>query len=323
MYPLWNVRSDVFNELTPERIAKVVPLRNALAEHGLKIRIGSNGDFTTPAEHGPEMETLGGAETENNLRNLQSYLNNMRNFVSYANRAHFSAGIEPFVQSTNRSVQSALRNTSATISSMLSFMKNFMGRDVKNPVRGLELLNGSIDYGRDPELIYTDDETGTVHTLQTLGENQSWVTWSTHLEDTPLLRRYLRYIDFLASRFGIRLVYCPNSVRNLENGIPAVLPSWHTVNGAVVRQVHSDYRFLYVTLAFDYTMFSGLTVLETEVQPGQRPRAAMQMDYAPIFLDNLAAIVKVCNTLGGFAACKIYYKDYRNSVRSSQAAPSS
>lgn len=320
---LWE-NSSLLHNGTKEENANAIPLIQAIHQHGLKVRPNSDGTFQIADSIDSMTGILGGAETDNNLRNMQNMLNGMRNAMLYIHRAAFKHAITPYVQDGNRSVESAMRNMPTGIGHMLTFMKNFMGKDVKNPLRFFEIAQGSSDYGQDPELVYTDEQTGTYHTLQELGENQAWTTWSTYLEDTPSVRRYIRYVDFLARRFGIRVVYCPKEFNHLDELSTPARPTW-TRNGVrMERQVQSNrYKVLFLSLAFDFNMFRELTVVETTVQPGQRMRAANTMDYSPIFVDNLNSIAKVIITLGGFTACKIYYKDFRASTRSSQAAQSS
>lgn len=298
---------------------------NALVEaihtNGLGLRLNLDGSFET-VDSATMTDTLGGAETDNNLRILSNYFNQLRNLAIVITRNQFRENVADYVQSGNRSVESALRNLQNGIPNMLEFLRNFTGKDIKLPVKYLWQAQGQTDYGQDPELTYSDVETGTYHTLQELGTNQMVKTWSTYLEDTPSLRRYLRYVDSLARQFGMRVVYCPKQFQHIEEltNVPA-RPNWRNDGNRVVRQVQANrFSVLYVSLSFNYEMFADLTTVETEVQPGQRRRTGDTMDYAPIFVDNLAAIVKVLTTIGSFAACKIYYKDYRNSVRSSQAA---
>jgi len=320
-YPLWNSNTTVFHELTPERLTSAVELKDLIHTEGLKARIASDGSLAVTQDLSTEIDALGGAETEANLRQLQQWMNNMRNLMTYTVRAQFAAGIAPFVQSGNRSVESGLRNLNLGVPNMLGFIRGFMGKDIKHPVKFLGLSASTTDHGRDPDFLYTDEQTGTYHTLQTLGENQAWPVWSTYLEDTPSLRRYIRYVDHLAKRYGMRFVYCPKQFNHMDElGVPA-RPEWIQQHGQVVRRVQSTrYAVLFVSLAFDYDTFKDLTVLEVESQPGQRPRQAAQMDYGPIFVDNLPSIARVINTIGAFPPCKIYFKDYRNSARSSQAA---
>jgi hypothetical protein len=323
-YTLWEIGGSILNGVDKELNANAAPLAAAVHEHGLKVKPNTDGTFQLIPDAGSLSNVLGGAETDSNLRTLSNYLAGMRNFATSLTRAAFRHSILNHVQDGNRSVESALRNLNPGIQNMLSFMTAFMGKDVKHPLRFMSSSQNSTDYGYDPELIYSDEETGTYHTLQTLGENQAWNTWSTYLEDTPSVRRYLRYIDSIASRNGIRVVYCPKEFNHLDELSTPVRPTWAMDGERVVRQVRSDrYKLLFVSLTFDYGMFRDLTVIETDVQPGQRARAAGQMDFSPIFVDNLNAIVKVLTTLGSFAAWKIYYKDFRNSARSSQAVQSS
>lgn len=320
-YPIWQINTSVYHELTPERMASAVEFKDLLHVEGLKTRIATDGSLAVTQDLSSEIDTLGGAETEGNLRQLTQYMSNMRNLITYTVRAQFAAGIAPFVQSGNRSVESGLRNLNHGMSHMLTFMKNFMGKDIKSPVKFLALSSSTTDHGQDPELVYTDAETGTYHTLQTLGENQAWQVWSTYLEDTPSLRRYLRYIDHLAKRYGMRVVYCPKQFNHMDELASPARPEWGRNGDLIVRRVQSTrYSVLYVSLAFDYATFRDLTVLESTSQPGQRPRQAAQMDYSAIFVDNLPAVAQVINTIGAFPPCKIYFKDYRNSRRSSPAA---
>jgi hypothetical protein len=323
-YPLWQINSSVYHELSPQRLTDAVALKGFIHTEGLKTRVDSDGSVSVTQDLASVVDILGGAETEGNLRTLQQYLGNMRNLMTYTVRAQFAAGIAPFVQSGNRSVESGLRNLNLGVVHMLQFMKSFVGKDIKSPIRFLPLGSNTVDHGRDPDLIYTEEQTGTYHTLQTLGENQAWAAWSTYLEDTPSLRRYIRYVDFLAQRYGMRLVYCPKQFNHMDELASPARPEWQQQGRSVVRRVQTGrYTVLLVSLAFDYGMFRDLTVVESTSQPGQRPRQASQMDYGPIFVDNLPGITKVINTMGAFPTCKIYYKDYRTSTRSSQAAPSS
>lgn len=322
-HALWE-NSSLMHNSSREESANAISLISAIHEHGLLVRPNPDGTFQLASDIDSAVGSLGGAETDHNLRTLQNWLNAMRNASLYIERAAFRSAILPHVQEGNRSVESALRNMQSGVGHMLNFMLQFMGKDVKHPLRFLMYSSATTDYGQDPNLVYTDEETGTYHTLQALGENQAWATWSTYLEDTPTVRRYIRYVDAIARRSGMRVVYCPKEFNHLEELSTPARPTWARHGAEMVRQVQSDrYKLLYVSLAFDYNVFRDLTVIETEAQPGQRYRQASSMDYSPIFVDNLDGIAKVITTLGSFAACKIYYKDFRNSTRSSQADPSS
>lgn len=317
-YALYEIGGSAFSRNPP---ASANALAEAIHTNGLGLRLNLDGSFET-VDAAAMTDTLGGAETDNNLRVLSNYFSQLRNLAIVITRNQFRENVVDYVQSGNRSVESALRNLQNGIPNMLEFLRNFTGKDIKLPVKYLWQAQGQTDYGQDPELTYSDVETGTYHTLQELGTNQMVKTWSTYLEDTPSLRRYLRYVDSLARQFGMRVVYCPKQFQHIEEltNVPA-RPNWRNDGNRVVRQVQANrFSVLYVSLSFDYEMFADLTTVETEVQPGQRRRTGDTMDYTPIFVDNLAAIVKVLTTIGSFAACKIYYKDYRNSVRSSQAA---
>lgn len=296
-------------------------LVSAIHTYGLGLSVNTDGTFT-PQDPGITIDALGGVESEYGLRSLTSQFNQLRNLATTIVRQQFRQNVQEFVQQGNRSVDSALRNLNFGTHNFLEFLRNFVGKDIKLPVKYLWQSSVSYDHGRDPAMTYTDEQTGTYHTLQDLGRNEAHTGWSTYLEDTPTVRRYLRYVDHVARQSGMRVLYCPKEFNHLEEltTTPA-RPTWNERDGAIVRAVRNQrYKLLYVSLFFDYQMFRDLTIIETTVQPGQRPRQASQMDYGPIFVDNLAGIVKVLTTIGGFAACKIYYKDYRNSVRSSQAA---
>lgn len=320
---LWEC-STLLHNATKEENANAISLAAAIHEHGLLVRPNQDGTYQLATDIDSVVGGIGGAESDQNLRMLASWLNNMRNMTHYLTRGMFRNKILPYVQDGNRSVESALRNLNTGISPALTFITQFVGKDVKHPLRFLPMAAGSTDYGQDPNLVYSEEETGTYHTLQVLGENQAWHTWSTYLEDTPSVRRYLRYVDSLARRSGIRVVYCPKEFNHLEEFSTPVRPTWARHGVEVVRQVHSDrYKLLYVSLAFDYNMFRNLSVIETEVQPGQRSRGANNTDYTAILVDNLDSVAKVILTLGSFAACKIYYKDFRTSMRSSQVDQSS
>jgi hypothetical protein len=317
-YDIHEIDGSIFNVGTP---ASANSLVEAIHANGLGLKINLDGSFT-PSPASVCIDALGGAENDSNLRLLTAQMSQLRNLATYVIRQQFRQNVLEYVQSGNRSVESALRNLCTGVNNMLDFLRNFLGKDIKLPVKYLWMSNTSTDYGREPELIYTEEQTGNYHTLQELGQNQAYAGWSTYLEDTPTLRRYLRFIDSVARQSGMRVLYCPKEFNHPDElaGTPT-RPNWTQQNGAVVRSIRDQrYKALFVSLFFDYTMFRDLTVIETDAQPGQRPRPANQMDYGPIFVDNLASIVKVLTTIGGFAACKIYYKDYRNSARSSQAA---
>lgn len=313
---------DIGGTIYSNGTSDVNALVSAIHTHGLGLSVNIDGTFT-PRDPGVTIDALGGVESDYGLRALTSQLNQLRNLATSIVRQQFRQNVLEYVQQGNRSVDSALRNLSYGTNNMLDFLRNFVGKDIKLPVRYLWQGSTNTDYGRDPELIYTEEQTGNYHTLQDFGSNETQIGWCTYLEDTPTVRRYLRYVDHVARQSGMRVLYCPKEFNHLDEltSTPA-RPSWNNRDGAIVRSVRDQrYKLLFVSLFFDYQMFRHLTVIETTAQPGQRPRQAAQMDYGPIFVDNLAGIVKVLTTIGSFAACKIYYKDYRNSARSSQAAP--
>lgn len=317
-YNIHDIGSSIYGNGTP---ADVNALVAAIHTHGLGLTVNVDGSFT-PCDPSITVDALGGAETDYGLRALTSQINQLRNMATSIVRQQFRQNVQEFVQQGNRSVDSALRNLSYGTNSMLDFLRNFVGKDIKLPVKYLWQSSTQNDHGRDPELVYTEEQTGTYHTLQDLGQNETQNGWSTYLEDTPTVRRYLRFVDHVARQSGMRVLYCPKEFNHLEElTTTPVRPAWNQRDGAVVRAVRDQrYKLLFVSLFFDYQMFRDLTVIETAAQPGQRPRQAINMDYGPIFVDNLAGIVKVLTTIGGFAACKIYYKDYRNFARSLQAA---
>lgn len=321
-YKLWEAGSAIFNGISSERYGVAAEMPALVHEHGLKLTYSNSWEPIIVPDRDAITNILGGAETDRNLQSLSNHISHLRQMAAYATRMHFMHAIQEFVPASNRSVQSAIRNINPGIPHYLLFLCNFLGKDIKSPVRFLSSRSTTNDYGQDPSLTYSEEETGTYHTLQVLGDNQQWITYSGYLEDSPVSRRYIRYIDHLAQRFGMRLVYCPKGFDHLEEISEPTAPTIATQGGAVVRTVRADrYKLLFVSLAFDFSMFRDLTVIETEVQPNQPPRSAREMDYAPIFVDNLAGIVRVLTTLGAFNPCKIYYKDFRNSARSSQAVP--
>ena len=319
MASLWNGCSSIYFESDVHRDERAENLTQALPEHGLGLTIFNDGSYA-PVDVDTLIQSLGGGETTSNLNTLSSWLSAIRNTAAMLTRAQFRHRVRGFVQAENRSVCSALRNLGQNggkmTQNMTDFIVSFVGKDIKHPVRFLKSRSANTDYGRVPELEYSESETGTYHTLQIVGENSAWHTISGYLEDSPLCRRYLRYIDHLASDFGMRLVYCPCGFANLSDiGQPA-RPNFSEVDGAVIRtQRATDHRLLYVSLTFDYSMFRDLTFVETESQPNQQPQAAHEIDYSPIFVDNLPAIITVMKTLGSFAECKLYYKHYRTHAR--------
>lgn len=327
MLPLWNRGSSSFYEPNAEQDERLNNLPSLIAQHGLAVKLGADATHTIVEDHSVLFDQLGGDESASGLSTLSSWISSMRATAAAITRAQFRHKVTPFVQMDNRSVASHLRNMQmdTTVILLLDFLTAFIGKDIKHPLRTLEIKAVQTDYGQDDDLSYSEAETGTYHTLQRLGENSAWRVYSGYLEDSPLIRRYIRYIDFLASRFGMRLVYCPAGVASVDS-IPTqpTRPSWSVVDDRVIRTVRDvQHTFLYVSLTFEYNMFSELTVVESSAQPGQRRADANSMDFTPVFVDNLEGIITVLKTLGSFALCKLYYKDFMTHRRSSPAVQSS
>lgn len=322
MYAFWNPSANGVLPNTVENDARAEEIMQGLSEKGLSQGIGTSGDLVdVPFEE--LISAVGGAETQQNIAVINTWFNQLRNNAMAVMIAQFRHGIRNYVQADNRSVIAALRNITVQSKTMLDFMINFVGKDVKLPLRFHTVELSSADYGMDPEDNYTEAQTGTYHTLQTLGGNQAWRTFGMYTEDSPVLRRYLRFVDFQARRLGIRLVYCPKTVNHLDEIGAPVRPVWRRDGHNVVREIQTgNHAMLYVGLAFDYDAFRTLGVVETEVQPGQVPYSPLDTNFSPIIVSNLHPILCVLNTLGSFALCKIYYKALRTPVRSSPAAQS-
>lgn len=323
MNTLWDIGNAFLSSHNPENNARSEELVNLINTHGLAIQVNTDGYARAEDSLDSLVGLISGAENAVNQHRLTSWLSALRTSAQHITRAQFRHRITPFVQADNRSVQSALRNAETGVYPMLKLIVSLVGRDVKHPLRLHEVSSQDYNYGYREDVTYRESETGNLHTLQSLQNRENVRIRGGYVEDTPASRRYLRYIDFLAQRFGIRVLYCPKDFAHLEEITTPAFPSLSEYDGELTRNIHSDnYHLLYVAIAFDRTMFESLLTIETDVQPGQQPIRSDQIDYAPIFVDNLESIITVITTLGSFAACKIYYKAYRTQERSSPAARS-
>lgn len=323
MHTLWEISGSLFTQHNHESNARSEALIEAINTHGLSIRVSTNGHTRVESDLDSLIGTISGAETASAQHHLTAWLQNLRSTAKDITRAQFRHRMLEHVQSDNRSVNAKLRNTECRVLDMLGTIIGLVGREVKLPIRYHSVRAGSTLYGMSEEVQYSESETGNFHTLQTHGRAEQTNYYGMYVEDTPVSRRYLRYVDFLASRFGIRVLYCPKDFQHIEEICQPSLPTWTVVDDQVVRANHHDnFHLLFVALAFDRQMFESLLTVETEAQPGQTPARDSNVDYTPIFVDNLRAIVTVLTTLGSFAACKIYYKHYRTHARLSPADPS-
>lgn len=319
MYSLWS--SPIVGHLSSSRIeddANIEAILAALVENGLGLQIGANMAMrVVDAEQ--SYSSLGGAENRQNQATTMAWLGQLKNTAEMLVGSQFRNRIREYVQADNRSVQSALRNIPPTdIRQQFDFITKFVGKDIKQPIRYHTILPDTVNYGEDPELIYSEEQTGTFHTLQRIGNAETWRTWGMYIEDTPASRRYIRYVDFKARQAGMRVVYCPKTVNHLDEISNPARPSWDLQGDRVQRSFQDgSIRLLYVALAFDYSVFRGLTTLETTVQPGQTSPDASRVSFSPIFVDNIDYVIRVLSTLGGFSLCKIFYKGFRDSRRSS------
>lgn len=284
-------------------------------------QISSTG-LSAPVEPNAAFGTIGGQETSHNLSTLGQWVNYLNSSAEQITLGLFREALLPHVQADNRSVQAALTRLSRDrIDNLVSLIVNFVNKDIKHPIRTLgtvSLAGASTDHVCNPEIIYTEEQTGTYHTLLQPGNRASSImTWSGYLEDTPLVRRYLRYVDHLASPAGIRVVYCPKVFGAMEDLGSISRPSWNVREGEAVRAVQEGpYKALFVSLAFDYNLFGMLTRVETIVQPDQRFRDCTEMNYGPVVVHYLDSFINVLKQLGAFSTCKIYYKAFRPPVRS-------
>lgn len=319
-------RNMAIQPMDPEdhRAAQVL---ESLGQVGLGTRVNPNGTVHPQSDVDDAFGAISGAETASNLNTLGHWFSYLNTAVDQLNAALFKEKMVPYVQHDNRSVVAAFsRRGGESVNGMLELMMQFVHKDIKHPVRTLLHINGndntiaSADYNHfmDDELVYTEAETGTYHTLLSTAHPADRVrTYSVYLEDTPLVRRYLRYIDSMALRHGVRLVYCPKTFDHLEEIAAATKPTWSVVDDRVIRQHRGTrYRALVVSLAFVYDAFSPLTRVETEVQPNQRAREAQSMNYTPVVTEYLDTFVHVLKQLGAFSVCKIYYKGSRTPARS-------
>lgn len=299
----------------------------ALGQSGLGTRVNAQG-LTAQTDVDDAFAALGGAETSSNLHALNQWFSHLQQSADYLTRGLFKERMIPYIQHDNRSVVAAIGRSSSTdsVNGMLAFIAGYVHKDIKHPIRTLPLQSNNgpsvsvSDYNHqlDDDLQYTEAETGTYHTLISRHHPADRVkTYSVYLEDTPLVRRYLRYIDSIAIRHGVRLVYCPKTFDHLEEVDAVARPTWTCVDDCIIRQHRGTrYRALFVSLAFVYDAFSPLTRVETEVQPNQRVREAQSMTYTPVVVEYLDTFVHVLKQLGAFSVCKIYYKGSRTPARS-------
>jgi hypothetical protein len=294
----------------------------AIVEHittdGLGVRVNRNG-YTDSASTEYNFGPISGGETQQNLNALENWIRYLNMSAEVITLGLFRERLTPHVQADNRSVAAAFnRLNHDSVNAMLSMMVGYIGKDIKLPLRALgPIVNGSWSHYEDPDIRYTEDQTGTYHTLLPQGVSDVR-TISCYLEDQPVVRRYLRYIDSIARRHGIRLVYLPKHFAHLEEIDTVSSPTLHVEDGAMRRRINlpDGYKALFVSLAFDYRAFSHLTLAETAVQPEQRQREPDAMCYGPVFVEYLDSIIQVLKQLGGFSSCKIFYKAFRTHARS-------
>lgn len=298
----------------------------AIQVNGLGVRIGSAG-IAGQTDVDDAFATLGGAETANNLSTLTHWFNYLNVSADQLTRMLFKENLTPFVQHDNRSVIAAFGRSSVSesVQNMLAFIMSYVGKDIKHPIRTLlweqtgQVNSSTYNHTMQSNLTYSEEEVGTYPSLLPVESQASRVTtYNTYLEDTPLVRRYLRYLDSIATRYGIRVVYCPKSFDNLDDLSSLARPTWRiTEEDQVVRQHRGTrHRALFVSMAFSYETFAPLTVVETEVQPGQTPLSVGSIIYTPVVAEYAGAFVHVLKQLGAFSVCKIYYKGSRTPARS-------
>lgn len=296
-------------------------IQDSVHEHGLGTQVSSTG-LTSPVEPNAAFGAIGGQETSHNLSVLGQWINYLNSSAEQITLGLFREALLPHVQADNRSVQAAfMRLNRDRIEDLISLVVIFVNKDIKHPIRTLAAVPLSVsitDHVYNPELTYTEEQTGNYHTLIQPGSRASSIkTWSGYLEDTPVVRRYLRYIDHLASPVGIRVVYCPKIFEEIEGLGTISRPSWILREGGIVREVQEGpCKALFVSLAFDYNLFGMLTRVETEVQPNQRFRDCTEMNYSPVVVQYLDSFIDVLKQLGAFSTCKIYYRASRPPVRS-------
>lgn len=332
-HPLYSSTSNtVLRNLSSRTLAEgetpAQDVLDAIGRLGVGTRLNADASINANADVADLFAALGGVESQSSLNSLGSMIGQMQNAADALNQALFKERLTPYLQADNRSVQAAFsRRNNTSVAHMLSFILSFVHKDIKHPIRtladttgrnGTLVSNSTYSHRMDVDLTYSDEETGTYHTL--LNPDQpanSAVTWNVYLEDTPLLRRYLRYIDHLASQHGVRLIYCPKTFGHLEELDSVSRPTWAVVGDTMMRQYRgpNNYRALFVSLSFVYAAFSPFTRVETEVQPGQRVRDAESMNYTPVVSEYLDAFVQVIKQLGAFSVCKIYYKASRTPER--------
>lgn len=299
---------------------------DSVAANGLGVRVSHTG-INGQQDVDDAFAALGGAETASNLNVLGHYFNYMNVSADQLTRLLFKERMTPFVQHDNRSVIAAFGRSSVSesVQNMLAFILSYVGKDIKHPIRTLlweqtGLVNSSTyNHTMQENLEYSEEEVGTYPSLLPVGGSASRVTtYNTYLEDTPLVRRYLRYLDYIGSRYGIRVVYCPKSGDNLDDLSSLARPTWRVTDDDKVLRQHRGTRYcaLFVSLGFSYEMYSPLTVVETEAQPTQTRQAVNGMVYTPVVAEYAGAFVHVLKQLGAFSVCKIYYKGSRTPARS-------
>jgi hypothetical protein len=295
--------------------------------HGVNIDVLGHRQVTPlPGEepHPEVVSQMAGQDNSGTLSTMRQGVDNLRNISMRINAAVFAQWARPVLPQT-RPVEAALQRivqgtAGHRMDPFMDLIIKFLRKDIKHPIRNLPIFDASIGFGMGvPTNPAFSEAIGTLGEVYSVGPRRAS---GTVVEDTPVIRRYLRYLNYLARQTGMHVVWMPTSF-DTHPAIRAATVSVQMTNGQPrILGEPQRLRGLAVYLLGDYLRWAPLSRYEFLQQPGQVMLEDPNMSYVPILNAHLPSISAALLTLGAFSPCKIFYKDFRAQTSSRQADPS-
>lgn len=321
-------RAVQLDSTTAERLLSLPALLN---QYGVNLRSDGAGISALPGPE-PSLEVVGemaGTDDRNKLNLLTNGVSNLRVLGWRINAAIFGERMAPLLPDT-KPVKAALErhlcgSLTTSMDPLVDLIIKFYRKDIKHPIRNLKTTVVSVTWGLSVPATLPFSET-----IGTLGEAKVGMTRrhgvATVVEDTPVVRRYIQYLNHLAQRQGLLVLWAPTSFATdpIEQSVNIEVRGGEDSSGNRVRinNTERQHRALTVFLFGDYERFHGISRYEFAQQPGQGFPSDAEMCYIPLFNECVVQVATALSTLGAFSPCKIFYKNFRQQVSSQPVDPS-
>lgn len=297
-------------------------------QHGVNINVLGRQDvipFQGEGVNQAVVSEMSGQDSSGTLSVMRQGVDNLRNLSMRINASIFAQWARPVLPQT-RPVEAALQRivqgtAGHRMDPFLDLIIKFLRKDIKHPIRNLPIFDATISFGMGvPANTPFSEAIGTLGEVYSVGPRRAS---GTVIEDTPVTRRYIRYLNYLARQTGMHVVWVPVSFDTNPEVRSAVVSVQMTGGQPRILGAPQRLRGLAVYLLGDYLRWAPLSRYEFSQQPGQVMLEDPGMSYVPILNAHLPSISAALLTLGAFSPCKIFYKDFRAQTSSRQVDPSS